>query len=1207
MSDTDLFLRETLACSISSNQEVRRDAEHRIHEFFSSRQDAIPALLAFAGSDAQDIPLRHLSILLLNQQIQRFWRSYSDEAKAAITSFAFQWASLFISNSAQVSSQDPLYRSATILLAKVFDAGSNQEAEKVASTLATELNRGLDAISAAVDGALVADEASSVAIFSLRCMCEMANESDYQKQIYLLKWCYPRIHGIIESTVNNYNGNGGSSGESLTQRMILQYATKFMNITMRKLGEAKIASGFGSDEFAGVVNECIPLWGRVSFSWLHAYTRSMHETLGRLGIILEVLRSITAVIDCFSHESCLSLSQVNTVSWSILECVREVYVRSGNNTLDEETRNLVDQGYTSDGDRLDIEMLVVQTFDLLCASLQQGQWGGEQHADDMEHIVMLLGEYMNLSGEQVEQWFGEPNDFLAAEADDTRGGSMVMGGGTGGSSLRQAGADVVQEICRGTRGAAYVCILKKVQSLFAEYPKLPSPSPDVTMRLEGILWVFGALRRRYVRDLRATFRAGADAANTRGGVAVAQAAPAQVAELLQSVITFTMALPVTSEHDPSLLLKCRALWAGAELLEIFNAEYSPSGTASIFQYELAAQSVALLAPVYPLALRLQASLTLGRVLNNSKRYAASAAAATAAGSGGDLDVAMILQSCADLSLQANENTVHYPLETVLCAIKLWGRHLPVAAVSAAIQLGLTAWFRYSTDSLVIDVVNALLLRIAKSTAPEFCLPAFAGMLMPHLREMFAGQVAPEQVNYTFVDVLVVFLSKLATISIDSSTVGDEAIAMLSSVKADAVNILISVLRQPCYSGSHSECLQAINRILSHGNQRPFCESGILGGGNPAGLEQQKALLVILGLVFAGVSASFDGNDGSAVVSSSTFGPAVGLLCHLVLKVRGTGEVLFPDIHEACALACQCMCHPQGSMYVRSAAAMGFVHLFARNAADVAQVLLQSQGLASQGHCPHAENAHTRLLEIWFDMHSNLASRYNGIVSSVGLVELISLLCREMSAANGAIALRFLELLLESLPKVLICEEEENGDDFGMDGEGLSDSGSQQRWLGDEDEDEDDYEEWGQGEDGDSAGGGWETESDDASGSPSSQLGSNGMGGHDSPFAPAEMYLSDMIQAGGLLATQGGDDGSLGVNVSDNLVFAPAVTTDPLIARAAHEDPAAPRKADYAVATGELQGRVTLLLSNLRGETGFPAWLNGLTDKSKRLAEALVNA
>ena len=284
------------------------------------------------------------------------------------------------------------------------------------------------------------------------------------------------------------------------------------------------------------------------------------------------------------------------------------------------------------------------------------------------------------------------------------------------------------------------------------------------------------------------------------------------------------------------------------------------------------------------------------------------------------------------------------------------------------QLGLAAWFRYSTDSLVADVVNALLLRIAKSTAPEHCLPAFVGMLMPHLRGMFAAQPAPQQVNYMFLDVLVVFLSKLATIPVEGPAAGEAALSMLHRTKAESVHVLIRILCQPCYSGSHNECLQAINRILSHGDQRPFCESGALGGGEPAGLEQQQALLAAVSAVFTGVSAGFDGNDGSAAVGSSTFGPAVGLLCHLVLKLRGAGEALLPDLHRACAMACQCMCHPQGSMYVRSAAAMGFVHLFARNATNAAQVLLQSQALAGPGHCPHAGGAHKGLLEIWFDLH-----------------------------------------------------------------------------------------------------------------------------------------------------------------------------------------------------------------------------------------------
>jgi len=1115
MSD---FLRDLLAGTQNPEQQIRCSAEIAIYEFFENRADAISSLLTFVADSSEAIPLRHLAILLLNQQIAKNWTVFSADIKHMITTFAFRWVSLFMAETF-ARPMSAFHRSATILLAKVYDAGSAEEVKQIATAFASELQ----------------SDQLRVLLFTLRCLCEIAREAEYFKHVELLRLCYPRVQALVL---------GGADSANEMHNRILLYSMRFMRICSRKFGEARIACGF-DDNSAGVIDEYIPQWSAAAVSWLSRHTHSAEVILPNLPIILECLKSLTTAIDCFCHNCGLDLNAINAMSVSALRAIRASYVSGAE----------ADTGYSSDGDREDLEMLVVQIFELLCASLSAGgniASSSAEQAAVLDNVVLLLADYMALSAEQVDAWFTDSNEFISAEYDDTLG-----------CSLRQTGADVINQICRGSTGAAYVSLLVMVQQKFS--PLDPSAfeaqNSKRVLHLEGILWMLGGMRRRYLAAMRA--EKDSPASNSTGKLSrnasiVSMVPPAQFSAVLTYVMATVMEMP---RLGLVCVLQSRALWICGEMVEIFDQEsqYTP---------ELAALCVSFMSPELPLTLRFQACSTLGKILYKRKSNAAL-------GDYSSLHKAMDL--CSKIAVHADENTVHIPIETAAYLLRTEGG-ISSEVIAIALSCSLTMWFRFASDSIVVDAVTKLIMKSLK-IAPEYSVPILHSVYLPHLHKiLFSSEVRP---NHNFVEVMVRFLPELVR----------SELAHLTSLRVDVLHMLVSLINDLAYTASHGECIQAINCILSAGKQGVICID------STASTTQDfvQAVVSIISRVFTSLMVEASASDPSDNATSmkcseDCAGPAVGLFCHVMLKAHS----LLP--RETCldmvTKANRCL-QVHKSNYVRSAIGMGFIHMFAREVPSFAALLRESQSDISPqtGVVQRESLTGMPFLDLWYALHGNLSSRYNGVVSTVGMLQLIFML--SSSENTQQLAVLFLELLLVHLPKVLLCNDESNdGNDFEMNLHPSASADSDEVYTSDGDEwEEDDL----SGDDaGDDDGDGEEWEDDDSFGGVRAGSGS-------SPFAPAELYLSDILDH---KSKAKNDD--VYVDVSDNLVFSPAVWTDPIIAAARDES----RRVDYTKIAHGLQLKIVALLIQLQSRSAegrFPKWMHALSQKSMHLAHALLNA
>ena len=1091
------FLREILAATQCVEPQLRYKAERAIEDYFKHQREAIGSILSFVTDSNETVSLRHLAILLLNQNITKSWSEFQLCTKDMIIAFAFRWITSFVSD---ISSMSAFHKSVTILLAKVYDASSSVEREQIAAALAFELQ----------------SDRLPVIVYTLLCFCEISKESEYCKLVSVLQHNFSFIQGLIHS----------ADVSNMIHCRALLYAFKFMRICIQKFGEARIACGY-DDEAANVIDEYIPLWSSVTSQWLHKHMSESHSILSRLPILIECIKSLTTIIDCFSHICRLDPGSLNVMCWAFLQEVKDPCMHSKSSS---------NSAYSSDGDREDLEILVVQVFDLFCSNfsaegtVSNGKSEQSQHFDG---LFALLADYVTLTYEQIHSWSNTSFEFLCAEQDSSAG-----------NSLRHAGVDLINEICRKNRGTAFVSLLTLVQQSFIRLKLLDASSGEYSkhlLRLEGLLWMLGGISKRYF----AAIRASKDAAQenhrmhvSRSANIVRLAPPLQVLELLTFIVSTVFSLP---RIGLVFLLQSRAIWLCGEMYFMFEQKSHSS--------ELTMLCVSLLAAESPLTLRFQSCATLGKLIFKAKSLENIQK--------DDKLLLSAIEFCSQLALCADENTVNIPIETatyIICA----EFELPTEAVHASLSCFLQIWFRYLSDSIIVEATAKLLTKILHKY-PRDCAPILEKMYFPFLHRVLLD--SKSNPNNGFVEVMIKFLSEVVRTLFAPSDAG---------IRIHVLQILVTIANEASYKFVFSESVQAIYAVLSHDRDRALSNA-----------EHTDLKIALVNIALKGLS-SIIANISNDQFSSDDRGidPLVGLCCHTLLYFD---EVVPFDLCCALVARANTCLEMHRSICTRSVLVMGLIHLFARKPRYISSLLLSPDtGMVKS---EHDSLLGVCFLNTWFSLHGNLSSRYNNIISTYALLECVSVL---YSVNKTKMALQFLELLLSNLPMLSGSVEEDIGQEdklnMGLDNnEYDSHSESFENDDSDDASNDDDDDEW---EDDESSLNGSKADNDSAS------------------YQTEEVtYLSDMLDCKAKKNTRN----DIFKDISDNLVFSHALQTDPLILSCPGVSHDSFQSTRYTRTIRHLQMKTAALLGQLRlPQSGqFPEWLLGLSAKSLQYAYFLV--
>lgn len=106
-----------------------------------------------------------------------------------------------------------------------------------------------------------------------------------------------------------------------TNPQALRYSSKLLRICIQKFGAARMACGL--DEGAvTMIEQFLPSWLALvtqTFASIH----SVAEMISKLGVILELLRSVTLACEAFPDDCEASFSDLMRISWGILCLIRD--------------------------------------------------------------------------------------------------------------------------------------------------------------------------------------------------------------------------------------------------------------------------------------------------------------------------------------------------------------------------------------------------------------------------------------------------------------------------------------------------------------------------------------------------------------------------------------------------------------------------------------------------------------------------------------------------------------------------------------------------------------------------------------------------------------------------------------------------------------------------------------------------------------------
>ena len=131
---------------------------------------------------------------------------------------------------------------------------------------------------------------------------------DHESLIELIRLCYVKIQEIMLVS-------------AATNPQALRYSSKLLRICIQKFGAARMACGLDG-EAVTVIEEFLPSWLAL-VTQIFAGVHSVAEMISKLGVILELLRSVSQACEAFPDECEASFSDLMRISWGILCLIRD--------------------------------------------------------------------------------------------------------------------------------------------------------------------------------------------------------------------------------------------------------------------------------------------------------------------------------------------------------------------------------------------------------------------------------------------------------------------------------------------------------------------------------------------------------------------------------------------------------------------------------------------------------------------------------------------------------------------------------------------------------------------------------------------------------------------------------------------------------------------------------------------------------------------
>lgn len=1031
-------------------------------------------------------------------------------------------------------------------------------------------------------------------VTALRCLCDIAQEVDEFVTFEIISQSYSRIQELFNN--KEYSSNF----------IIMRRTAKLMRLCINKFSETRMTSGIDTPTMTKL-NEFIISWSSISLCWIEQSINSVSTIEHNLAVLLEIFKFLEISLETFPESGVVHNNKTLILSLQLLSVVRDqILAQQSCSIFDTDNTN-----YTSDGDRVDFEVLVIQLFEVLGVGVGYLSYQ-DLHIvvkDNLKAIVNMVYEFMRLSPTQIDMWLNDSNRFLYEEQDE----SFEF-------HIRQSGHELISQLCRVAKEDAYnpffTCTKEEIMKYLDSHQLAwIQPQQSHVLRtigfiisdnihenatnkqllwVEGILWSLAAVGKSYMRVInkekkeRKSKVTDASGVKSDDGLSVNSNDTNEFKRRKRKYHSILTAIPpadvtkfivhalgTLSENTVSVFLRGRALTVYCTFVSLCDISITKGMFYSCIDLLLSSESFTP---------KMQACRALGLLIyrgtrkfdsndnsnyNGSMRfedYMSSAENTLLANNyaqnitnninninrvGGtllynrsdqDLTAANnnssgssnhtilggsstnknsiftnILNSVKDMIANVDENTVHFVVETLKEMVRKFPNSLILNDVYLICTICMMLWENFMKDSFVIEILKDTLISVAKLPNGIGCKGLYEKFL-PFLSDFFndksfgnhsidrnggmniSGNNGYEtnypssynNGNVSMIPIESAYALIARVFAVTRSTYFESA----RLAKMQILVMLTMNLNRPQLKAYQREILQSLNEIFSscYYHNEPI----------ETFFRSEDQIKEFCASINSTILEAFVDVDGD-FCSTERIGPAIGLMFHSILNCskyaddRDHIKIIGNALH---------LILTTNSKYVKYSLVMGFVQLFAHNA----EIIMHLLNLVppANGYNDNIE----LILGLWFKLHPKLFSRYNGTISTIGLLSILQF--STMDKVNHEFARKVLHVILERLPYILT-----KGSDSSVIGELNYQDLDRYNNNNDDDYDEDDnedenstntvsdstmdpYDEYWDGEivnDENSASDSIATTKFNNPRTDTSDLGA---------YSPSEMYLSDMI-------------------------------------------------------------------------------------------------
>jgi len=833
---------------------------------------------------------------------------------------------------------------------------------------------------------------------------------------------------------------------------LLRCIGKVYRVVATKVRDCKLADDFTAD-VDNAVTGVFESWLSTVCLWSIACVE-VEDIMTSLGVLVEIARFIGVVVETFPLMCGANSSAVQSAMHSAWRFLHVLVRLRG----DEEAEALSGVDWSQiahDGDRLGVDVLVIHLFEMLKACFNvptQQSKIGKLNTDDMSQLILVLMQYFRLTPEQLNQIVSSGNEFIASEQDD----SYEL-------SMRHAGRLFLIEVYGSSPRTVFDSLLNTVERELKVglqgFQKM-EVSFEMATWFEAVLLAFISISRpflkRHVRSQRAVDSARSSVSKSK----ITDYDISRVVEVLRVLTdTFNVVPPITGRTEEQNALFSVVRCAVSRTVTAYACLLAPHVDLS----HLILTTVELVSPNYKQeshAARLEHCRALGELLNAAAKHFGSVQVMN-----GLQGLDRCIQGCISMCTDCTDATIHIPLESVSVFLRVANtatderhdsssapRYMSNESVSSLVQVGLAVWSNYCYDPFALEVAREMMLYLV-----QYCLSrkeelsVFCEHYMAPLEHLIDSVTSGESGSKSICDMAIKLLVDAAARRNDDENSSNDVL-VVPSLRA-IVGVMSTYVRS-------DGCVDIGDTLFSL-----LCLlSTTTLNLNNAPEELKRSLSAVSLQCVQQIFASFNEYMYSA---------AMGTMCQIATRLKDfTSE---ETLHKLLQCALDIVLNTGRGNNHRNIVIMGLVHIFCRNPVLVGRAL-NSVRVSPQ------QTALQYFFEAWYCLHPKLESPYSLAVSTAGLVEATRLYSQQGSSSGFLI--RTLKVLLSTLQTLLLNDpsasaqlcDDDSAEDFSCEGSDY-DSGCS------DDDLDGDYDPF------------------DISGCD-----------ENSPFAPAEMYLSDIMDS-----------------------------------------------------------------------------------------------